>query len=140
MDELEQIKQKKLQEMMKKAWASGSSEISESKEEWPAVLIEVTDATFKETIQKYPLVAVDCWAEWCAPCLMVAPVLEELARDYTGKIVFARLNVDSNRGTASAYGIMSIPTLLVFKKGELIDQIVGAMPRNMLEPKITQHL
>jgi len=134
MDELERIKLKKMQEMM------GKSGDSHSKGEWPTVPIEVTDATFKETVQKYPLVVVDCWAEWCSPCRMVAPVLEELARDYAGKVVFGKLNVDSNRGTASAYGIMSIPTLLVFKKGERIDQIVGAMPRNMLEPKITQHL
>jgi len=140
MDELERIKMKKVQDMMGKAGASGPKEPSESKGEWPAVPLEVTDATFKETVQKYPLVVVDCWAEWCGPCRMVAPVLEELARDYKGKIVFAKLNVDSNRETATAYGVMSIPTLLVFKKGQLVDQIIGAMPRNMLEPKVTQHL
>ena len=140
MDELERIKMKKMQEMMGKAGAADSKEASGSGGEWPAVPLEVTDATFKETVQKYPLVVVDCWAEWCGPCRMVAPVLEELARDYKGKIVFAKLNVDSNRETATAYGVMSIPTLLVFKKGQLVDQIIGAMPRNMLEPKVTQHL
>ena len=134
MDELERIKQKKLREMMDRKKAG------ESKEDWPDTTVEVTDSTFKEVIQKYSLVVVDCWAEWCAPCRMVAPVVEELARDYKGKVVFGKLNVDSNMGTAGEHGIMSIPTLLVFKNGRLVDQIVGAMPRKMLEPKITKHL
>jgi len=133
-DELERIKQKKLREMMdrKKAGESG--------EDWPGAPIEVTDSAFKEFIQKYPLVVVDCWAEWCAPCRMIAPVVEELAGDYKGKVVFGKLNVDSNMGTAGEYGIMSIPTLLVFKNGRLVDQIIGALPRERLEPKITKHL
>ncbi|KYH40363.1 MAG: thioredoxin [Candidatus Bathyarchaeota archaeon B26-2] len=71
---------------------------------------------------------------------MIAPVIEEMARDYAGKIVFGKLNMDENPRTAMKYQIMSIPTLLVFKEGRLVDRIVGAMPRNMLEPKITRHL
>ena len=136
MDELERIKQRKLLEMMRK----DSSKIDESGHDWPGGPVELSDDTFKEVIRKYPLVVVDCWAEWCAPCRMVAPVVEELARDYRRRIVFGKLNVDSNAGTAQQYGIMGIPTLLVFKNGQLVNQIVGAMPRSMLEPKITQHL
>ena len=83
---------------------------------------------------------IDCWAPWCGPCRFVSPVIEELARDYVGKISFGKLNVDKNQRVATQYGIMSIPTLLVFKEGKLVDKIVGAMPRQMLEPKITKHL
>ncbi|TET21064.1 thioredoxin [Candidatus Bathyarchaeota archaeon] len=102
--------------------------------------IEVTDVTFKETIQNHSLVVVDCWAAWCAPCRMVAPIIDEMARDYAGKILFGKLNVDENRQVATQYEIMSIPTLLVFKNGQLVDRVVGAMPRQMLEPKITRYL
>jgi thioredoxin 1 len=134
--ELERIKQKKLREMMNRA----SNKVGNSKVDRPSTPIELTDGDFKEVIRKYPLVVVDCWAEWCGPCRMVAPVVEELAQEYMGRIVFGKLNVDSNSITAQQYGIMSIPTLLVFKDGQLVDQIVGAMPRNMLEPQITRYL
>jgi thioredoxin 1 len=130
--ELERIKQAKLHEMMKKM-------SSEKQKTFPNEPIEITDATFKEIIQKHPLVVVDCWAPWC-PCRMVAPVIKELARDYAGKILFGKLNVDENPEVSAQYEIMSIPTLLVFKNGKLVDKIVGAMPRQMLEPKITRYL
>ena len=106
----------------------------------PSKPVEVTDATFKEIIQNHPLVVVDCWASWCGPCFMIAPIIEEMARDFAGKIVFGKLNVDENRGIPQKYQIMSIPTLLVFKNGTLVDRVIGAMPRQMLEPKITRHL
>jgi thioredoxin 1 len=131
--ELERIKQAKLHEMMKKM-------SSEKQKTFPNEPIEITDATFKEIIQKHPLVVVDCWAPWCGPCRMVAPVIKELARDYAGKILFGKLNVDENPEVSAQYQIMSIPTLLVFKNGKLVDKIVGAMPRQMLEPKITRYL
>jgi thioredoxin 1 len=136
MDELERIKQKRLREMMRKV----GSKADDSTDNWPTMPIELADGTFSEVIRKYPLVVVDCWAEWCAPCRMVGPVVEELARDYRGRIVFGKLNVDSNARTAQQYGIMSIPTLLVFKNGQLANQLVGAMPRYMLEPQITMYL
>ncbi|MDH5712819.1 MAG: thioredoxin [Candidatus Bathyarchaeota archaeon] len=132
--ELERIKRAKLQEMMRST--------AEEKKEKPALSkpVEVTDATFKETIQNHPLVVVDCWASWCGPCQMVAPVIEEMARDYAGRILFGKLNVDENREVATQYQIMGIPTLLVFKNAKLVDRIVGAMPRQTLEPKITRYL
>jgi len=132
-EELERIKQKKLKRLMKK--------VSEPKKRPTSNKpVEVTDATFKETIQGHPLVVVDCWAPWCAPCQMVAPIIEELARDYAGRILFGKLNVDENREVAMQYQVMGIPTLLVFKDGKLVDRIVGAMPRQTLEPKITRYL
>lgn len=102
--------------------------------------VELTDATFNGTVSKHSLVVVDCWAPWCGPCQMIAPVIEELARDYAGKIVFGKLNVDENPNTAREYKIMSIPALLVLKNGEHVDTIIGAMPRQVLEPKIAKHL
>ncbi|MGB9717559.1 MAG: thioredoxin [Thermoproteota archaeon] len=83
---------------------------------------------------------VDCWAPWCGPCHMIAPIIEGLARDYSGKILFGKLNVDENPEASAQYEIVSIPTLLVFKNGKLVDRIVGAMPRRMLEPRITRYL
>ena len=132
--ELERLRLAKLQEMIKK---------SEASEEGGKVLskpIEVTDATFGQVIVSHPLVVVDCWAALCGPCRMVAPVIEGLARDYAGKMLFGKLNVDENREVSTRYEIMSIPTLLVFKNGKLVDRIIGAMPRQALEPKITRHL
>lgn len=108
--------------------------------EYPSSPIKLTDDNLEDAIQRFPLTVVDCWAEWCGPCKMVAPVIAELAEDYQGKVVFGKLDVDENRKIATKYQIMSIPTLLVFKNGEVADQLVGAQPRETLEPKITKHL
>ena len=133
-EELERIKRARLREIMRGASKREQGESASNKP------IKVTDATFKETIQNHPLVVIDCWAPWCGPCQIVAPVIEAMAQDYAGKILFGKLNVDENRKVATQYQVMSIPTLLVFKNGKLIDRIVGAMPRQMLEPKITRYL
>lgn len=132
-DELERIKRAKLQEM-KRSTGEKKQKLTLSKP------VEVTDATFKETIQNHALVVVDCWAPWCGPCQMVAPVIEAMARAYAGRILFGKLSVDENMEIATQYEVMSIPTLLVFKNAKLVDRIVGAMPRQMLEPKITRYL
>lgn len=132
--ELERIKREKLREMMETASRKKQGNPNPDK---PVV---VTDATFKEVVNNHPLVVVDCWAPWCGPCNMVAPVVEELAQNYAGKMLFGKLNVDNNRKVATEYQIMSIPTLLVFKDGRLVDRIVGAMPKQMLEPKLTRYL
>ena len=133
-EELKRIRQRKLGQLMR-----GAGE-AEKEGSTPNKPVEMTDATFTEVIQSNPLVVVDCWAPWCAPCHMVAPVVEELARDYAGRILFGKLNVDENREVATQYQIMSIPTLLVFKDGKLADMIIGAMPRKLLEPKITRYM
>jgi len=137
---LERIRQKKLKELMKKS--SKRSEGAYQKEGEPTSNkpVELTDATFTETIRNHPLLVIDCWAPWCAPCHMVAPIIDEMARDFAGKIFFGKLNVDENQRVAMQYQVMSIPTLLVFKNGKLVDRIVGVMPRQMLEPKITCYL
>ncbi len=103
-------------------------------------ILELTDATFDAAVTDNALLVVDCWAAWCGPCRMVAPAIEELARDYAGRVTFAKLDVDRNRATASRYRIQSIPTILVFKNGRLVDQKLGALPRAMLEPAVARHL
>ncbi len=139
--ELERIRRKKLQELIKSMSGNTSADASgQQSAGWPDKTIKVSDANFHETIKKYPFAVIDCWAAWCGPCKMMAPVLDGMAKDYKGKILFGKLNVDENRQTSMEYGIMSIPTMLVFKNGEKVDQIVGAMPRNVLEPQITKHL
>ena len=135
-DELRRIRERKLRSFMKRSFRR-DAESSVPSLRKP---IELTDADLLENIRKYPIVVVDCWAPWCGPCRMVSPVIEELARDYVGKIVFGKLNVDENRKAAARYGIMSIPTLLVFKDSKLVDQIIGAMPRKILEEKIRRYL
>jgi thioredoxin 1 len=138
---LEKIKLKKLKEMLGlEASESIESLAQERGQHVISKPVKVTDGTFMEVVRKNPLVVVDCWAPWCGPCYMVAPVVEELARDHAGKILFGKLNVDENRRTAMQHQIMSIPTMLVFKNGKLVDRIIGAMPKQMLEPKITRYL
>jgi thioredoxin 1 len=133
--DLERIKLKKMREMFRRRASKKEQKTAASTKP-----VELTDVTFVEMVQNHSLVVVDCWAPWCAPCQMVAPILEELAREYVGKILFGKLNTDQNRGVTTQYQIMSIPTLLVFKNGRLVDRIIGAMPRQMLEPKITRYL
>ena len=103
-------------------------------------VITTSDGAFEQTLESHTLVIVDCWAPWCAPCRMIAPIIEELAREYSGKIAFAKLNVDENPKTASQHRIMAIPTLLIFKNGELADQIVGVIPKDILEARIKKYL
>ena len=103
--------------------------------------IKVTDATFEETISKANTpVLVDFWAEWCGPCKMIAPVLEELATEMDGKLVISKLDVDENPDTAQAFGVMSIPTLLVFKGGKPVDRIVGFQPKPQLKKRLEAHV
>ncbi len=109
------------------------------KEELPDVPIQLTDENFDENVKKYPTIAIDCWAPWCGPCRMVEPVVADLAKEMQGKIVFGKLNVDENQKTSMKYGIMSIPTLLVFKNGTLMDNIIGAMPKEILKAKLAPY-
>jgi thioredoxin 1 len=102
----------------------------------PNIPINITDADFDENIKKYSTIVIDCWAPWCGPCRMVGPIIDDLAKEMQGKIVFGKLNVDENQTTAVRFQIMSIPSLLVFKNGKLVDKLVGAMPKEMLVQKL----
>ncbi len=105
-----------------------------------AQLVTLTDENFEQEIESSEgLAIVDFWAEWCGPCRLVGPLVEQLATEYVGKVKVGKLDVDSNRITSQRYGIRSIPTILYFKDGELVDQVIGAVPKSHLEQKIQQH-
>ncbi len=102
--------------------------------------IEVTDANFEEVINSDKPVLVDFWAEWCGPCKMIGPIVEELAGDYEGKAVIAKMDVDMNPQIPAKFGIRSIPTLLVFKNGQVVDKQIGAVPKSVLNQKLQAQL
>ena len=103
--------------------------------------LQLTDATFDAEVVQYPgLVMVDFGADWCPPCRLIAPVVERLAVDYAGRARVATLDTDANPATTARYAVRSLPTLLFFRDGQVVDRIVGAVPKTTLEAKLTQHL
>lgn len=102
--------------------------------------LEITDSNFNDVISKNKTVLVDFWAEWCGPCRMIGPVIEELANEYEGKAIIGKLDVDSNQESSVKYGVRSIPTILTFKDGEIIDRQVGAVPKKTLTNVIDSQL
>ena len=98
--------------------------------------LDVTDANFQELVQGNKPLVVDFWAEWCGPCRMVAPFVEELSHEYEDKVVIGKLNVDENDEVVGQFGVRNIPTILFFKNGELVDKHVGAAPKSALENKV----
>jgi thioredoxin 1 len=103
-------------------------------------ILTLTDADFDAQAKAHPLLLVDFWAEWCGPCRMIAPLLEELAGEYAGRLTIGKLNVDENRQTAARFGVRSIPTLLFLRGGSRADQMIGAHPKAALKAKIDQVL
>jgi thioredoxin 1 len=132
-EELEAIKQKKLAELQKAA----SAKAMMSSLTTPIIL---TDSNFKIEIARYPILLVDFWAPWCGPCRMVTPIIEQLAREYSGRIAFGKVNVDENQMISASYGIQSIPTMMIFKKGKAVDTMIGALPKAQIEIKLKQQL
>ena len=103
-------------------------------------IVTLTDAEFETQIKTHPRLLVDFWAEWCGPCRMIAPVLEELAGEYKDRLTIGKVNVDENRQVAARFGIRSIPTLLLLRDGARVDQIVGAHPKATIKTKVDQFL
>ena len=131
--ELLEIRRRLLQEMMTPMSDNGTDT-----SDWPSTPIEVTDDNIDEITAKYPHLVVDCWAEWCGPCRMVGPTIAELAQELHGRVVFGKLNTDLNRKLPRKYGIMSIPTMLYFKDGEVVGKTVGALPKEHIQQAIDQ--
>ena len=132
-DELEAIKHKKLAELQKQAATKAMmSSITE-----PIVL---TDSNFASEVTKYPIMLVDFWAPWCGPCRMVSPIIEQLSREYSGRVAFGKVNVDENQRIAASFGIQSIPTLMIFKGSKAVDIIIGAISKAQIEMKLKQQL
>jgi len=129
-EELERIRAKKLKELLKESEKQKTEEI-----------ITLTSSSFDKFLENTNLpILVDFWAEWCMPCRIMEPVIEELARDYTGKVVFAKVNVDENPEVATLYSIMSIPHFIIFRNGHPAERIVGAVGRGPLEEALKKYL
>jgi len=133
--ELVKIRARKMRELMER-----TARETAPQRQTPNEPITMSDVDFDRIVKQYPLVVVDCWAAWCGPCRMIAPVIDELAKDYAGKVVFGKLNVDENPQTAVRFSVMSIPTLLIIKDGKEVDRIVGAVPRELIEARLRRYI
>jgi thioredoxin 1 len=128
-EEIKVIRQKKMAELQKALTSkTAMSSIREP--------ITLTDSNFENELSKYPILLIDFWAPWCGPCRMIAPIIEQLAIEYTGKVVFGKVNIDENRMITQSFGIQSIPTMMIFKNGKAVDIIVGAIPKAQLETRL----
>jgi thioredoxin 1 len=131
--EILEIKERKLREMQKVAtMRSTMNSITR-----PIIL---TDSNFREEISKYPFMVIDFWAPWCGPCRIVSPIMEQLASEYAGRVVFGKLNIDENQMVAQSFGIQSVPTMMILKNSIVVDILVGALPKSQIETKLRQHL
>src|SRR5256886_11406724 len=133
--EIQRIKEKKLVEMMQKARTQLETA---AKNDGKPILL--SDASFSSEISKYPLMVVDFWAAWCGPCRTVAPIIEQLAKEYSGRVAFGKLNVDENPLTSNEFQVQSIPTFLIFRDGQPVDGIIGAAPKYQIESKLRAQL
>jgi thioredoxin len=127
---LNEKKMKKLQELINE-----KEQLKNIKEP-----LALDDSTFSQTINKFPLTLVDFWAPWCGPCRMMSPIIDEIGKDYLGKLVVGKINVDENPLVAGQFGISSIPTLLLFKRGQAVNKIIGSVSKNKINEMIKTHL
>jgi thioredoxin 1 len=134
--ELSAIRARLRQEIMANVAAPGPAQQEQGAPERP---IDVDDAGFESFVRQHQNVVVDCWAPWCGPCRIVGPIVDALAREMSGRVVFGKLNVDLSPGVAQAFGVQSIPTLLVFREARLVDRIVGALPKPQLAMALERH-
>src|SRR5919197_6263032 len=139
-DELQSIMARKMNDLVKRN--NNSSDRSEGNKNKivNAAPIVLTDSNFADAINRYPLLVVDFWAAWCGPCRMVSPVIEQLANELAGKVVFGKLNIDENPTTTNAFGIQSIPTIAIFKNGMNIDGFVGVTSKSQMQNRILSHV
>jgi thioredoxin 1 len=102
--------------------------------------IDLDDSNFTQTINKFPLLLVDFWAPWCGPCRMMSPVIDQVGKEYIGKLVVGKVNVDENPNISSQFGISSIPTLILFKSGQAVNNIIGSVSKSRIEEMVRTHL
>ena len=132
--ELERIKRDKMRKMLGNRTSGDQKHKHHSN---PAgKVIDLTDETFMKYIEENRIAVIDCWAPWCGPCKMIAPLMEEFATEYEGKIKIGKVDVDNNQNIAVQFGIRSIPTVLFFKKGKVVDRVIGAYPKSHFQEKI----
>ena len=124
-DELQRIREQKLKEMEQKLHQKET-----------ATVITVNQAAFHDLLAQHPRFVIDFWAEWCGPCRMVAPVIEELAAEFAGRVAFGKCNTDHNPRISSHYGISAIPTIMLFSHGQMVERIIGAYPKDAIRSKI----
>lgn len=135
-DELDKIMKRKMRQYQNQGITNSDSVGTVESLNKPVIL---TDNNFAESVKKFPLLIVDFWAPWCGPCRMVSPIIEQLANELAGKATFGKLNVDENPTISSAFGIQSIPTIIIFKNGQPIDGFMGAMSKPQMMSKILQY-
>lgn len=128
-DELERLRKKRMAELEEAIRARQNQPP-------PGTVIPLDSQTFPQAVRSHPFLVVDFWAEWCGPCKMVSVVVEELARELAGRVTFAKVNTDENQQLAAGYRISAIPTLLLFADGRMVDQVVGAYPKEQLRQRI----
>ena len=133
-ENIEEVKKKMIKDMIEQ------KSKKKEKQNHPDSPVTLNDKNFSDIIEKYPLVVVDFWASWCGPCKMMEPVIENMAKKYSGKVVFGKMNVDKNKRIPSRYQISSIPTLMIFKNGKIVDKIVGATRENQLSKKLEKYI
>jgi thioredoxin 1 len=137
-EQLNDILANKIQELSHDAFNNKSS--SENHRATIAAPLILNDSNFAQAVQKYPLLVVDFWAPWCGPCRILSPTIEQLAKEFAGKIMFGKLNVDENPRVASAFRIQSIPTVAIFKSSQMVDGFVGVASKSQIESKVSQYM
>jgi thioredoxin 1 len=134
-DELEKIREKKLQELRDR--------FDPAKKPAPAPVhvsvIPIEERRFAQIVQQHPALVIDFWAEWCGPCRRVGPIVEELAQEFAGKVTFAKCDTDHNQHLAMQFGISAIPCLLFFSRGQMVDRLIGALPKESIRAKVVRN-
>lgn len=102
--------------------------------------LNLDDSNFAQTINKYPLLLVDFWAPWCGPCRMMSPIIDQVGKEYIGKLVVGKVNVDENPNISGQFGISSIPTLILFKRGQVVNNIIGSVSKSRIDETVKMHL
>lgn len=139
-DDFNEIMQKKMKQYQDQLKGKSNDNNINIESDVPKKPITLTDYNFNDSLNKYPLLVVDFWAPWCGPCSMVSPIIEQLATELSDKVTFGKLNVDDNPTISNIYGIQSIPTIIIFRNGQIVDGFMGAATKAQISSKILQYV